>query len=74
MKGELSRFAEEIRCLHRNLSGTARLQPIGPGIILTFTGDGKGHIIVDGIARNHFETSTDRPDLPQRYRRFSKRC
>ena len=58
MKGELGRFAQEIRTLHRNLDGVAELQPIEPNLILTLAGDGKGHIAVDGEATNHFESGT----------------
>lgn len=57
-RGELAGFAKEIRGLHRNLSGRARLNPIEPHIILTLTGDGKGHIMVEGIARNDFAGGT----------------
>ena len=56
-KGELSNFADEIRRLHGNLSGTARLQPTEPNIVLTLTGDGKGHITVEGVARHDFARS-----------------
>jgi hypothetical protein len=59
MKGELSRLAEEIRRLHRDLRGTATLEPLEPNIGLTFTGDGKGHIGVRGIARNNFVSRTE---------------
>jgi len=58
MKGELARFAEEIRRLHHDLVGTARLDPIEPNLVLTLTGDGKGHVLVDGVARNHFVSGT----------------
>jgi len=57
-KGELAHFAQEVRRLHRDLLGTARLHPIEPNLTLTLTGDGKGHIAVDGIARNDFATGT----------------
>ena len=57
-KGELARFAEEIRRLHHDLVGTARLDPIEPNLVLTLTGDGKGHVLVDGVARNHFVSGT----------------
>lgn len=57
-KGELSQFAQEVRRLHHDLVGTARLQPTEPNIALTLTGDGKGHIAVDGRARNNFSTGT----------------
>jgi hypothetical protein len=49
---ELAAFAQEVRRLHRDLLGTVRLRPIEPNIALTLTGDGKGHITVDGIAQN----------------------
>jgi hypothetical protein len=58
MEGELGRFAQEIRALHRDLAGTAELQPLEPNLILTLTGDGKGHIAVEGEATNHFERGT----------------
>lgn len=56
MQGELRRFAEEVRQLHRTLVGTASLNPIEPNIVMTLTGDGKGHVKVEGVARNRFET------------------
>ena len=48
---ELTRFAEEIRALYRNLTGVARLGPTEPYITLKLEGDGKGHIVVDGVAQ-----------------------
>jgi hypothetical protein len=57
-KGELYRFAQEVRALYQDLSGTARLEPLEPNVALTLTGDGKGHITVQGVARNRFETGT----------------
>jgi len=57
-KGELHRFAQEVRALCHDLSGTARLDPLEPNLALTPTGDGKGHITVQGVARNYFETGT----------------
>jgi hypothetical protein len=57
-QGELARFATEIRQLHTDLAGTARLEPREPNIDLTLTGDGMGHIRVDGTACNHFESGT----------------
>jgi len=48
---ELTRFAEEIRALYRNLTGVARLDPTEPYITLKLEGDGKGHIVVDGTAQ-----------------------
>jgi hypothetical protein len=44
---------------HRDLRGSATLQPLEPNICLTFTGDGKGHIGVKGIARNNFVSRTE---------------
>lgn len=44
--------------LHEKLEGTASLIPIEPNLEVSFTGDGKGHIEVNGIARNHFQTGT----------------
>jgi hypothetical protein len=57
-EGELTRFAQDVRRLHHDLFGTARLQPTEPNITLTMTGDGKGHIAVDGSARNNFSSGT----------------
>jgi hypothetical protein len=54
-KGELAAFAREIEALHRDLSGTAQLQPHEPHITLELTGDGKGHVAVQGTLQNHFE-------------------
>jgi hypothetical protein len=58
MKGELARFAEEVRRLHRDLVGVARLEPLEPNIVLSLTGDGKGHVTVDGVGQNDFQRST----------------
>lgn len=57
--GELAGFAEEIRGLHRKLSGIAKLKPLEPNITLTLTGDGKGHITVEGFAQNNFASGTE---------------
>ena len=58
-RGELAVFAEEIRQLHRKLSGMARLDPLEPNISLTLIGDGKGHITVEGSAKNNFASGTE---------------
>jgi hypothetical protein len=58
MKGELGRFAEDIRRLSRDLSGTAALRPLEPNIVLELTGDGKGRITVEGEAQNNFASGT----------------
>jgi hypothetical protein len=77
LKGELAAFAQEVRRLHRDLLGTARLRPIEPNIALTLTEDGKGHITVDGVAQNElckrdsaYVPAHERPDIPKRDRRF----
>jgi hypothetical protein len=70
MQGELSRFARELQILHEQLSGKAILAPLEPNLELSFTGDGKGHVEVKGIARNNFHTGTKlsfRLDLDQTY-------
>jgi len=58
-RGELAGFAEEIRRLRHKLSGIARLQPLEPNINLTFIGDGKGHVTVEGFAKNDFASGTE---------------
>jgi hypothetical protein len=70
MQGELSRFARELRILHEKLNGKATLAPLEPNLELSFTGDGKGHVEVKGIARNNFHTGTELSfclDLDQTY-------
>ncbi len=57
MKGELGRFAQEIRRLHRTLSGSTELHPIEPNLTLILSGDGKGHIVAQCTAHNLFETT-----------------
>lgn len=57
MKGELGRFGQEIRKLHRALSGTAELHPLEPNLTMLLSGDGKGHISVRGTAHNLYETT-----------------
>ena len=58
MRGELTRFAEEIQILYEELHGEARLEPIEPYLTLSFAGDGKGHIEVVGTAQNHLGSGT----------------
>ena len=58
MNGELRKFAQEVDALRRKLSGTARLSPLEPNLRLTLTGDGKGHINVEGTARNRLGSGT----------------
>jgi hypothetical protein len=68
MQGELSHFAQELRILYEQLNGKAILAPMEPNLELSFTGDGKGHVEVEGTARNNFHTGTElsfRLDLDQ---------
>lgn len=51
---ELPRFGEEIRQLYRDLKGTATLHPIESDIKLELTGNGRGEIEVNGVARSQF--------------------
>lgn len=70
MQGELTRFAEEIRNLYKNLVGEARLDPIEPHVRLSFVGDGKGHILIKGTAQNRLGYGTElsfRLDIDQTY-------
>jgi hypothetical protein len=70
MQGELSRFAQELRILYEQLNGKAILAPMEPNLELSFTGEGKGHVEVEGTARNNFHTGTElsfRLDLDQTY-------
>jgi hypothetical protein len=67
---ELVTFAEEIRVLHRNLTGIAQLVPIEPYITLKLEGDGKGHIVVDGVAQRTLGADTQlvfRIEIDQTY-------
>jgi len=58
LQGELSALARELRILHEKLRGEASLVPSEPNLELSFIGDGKGHIEVNGTARNQFHTGT----------------
>ena len=57
-KGELRRFGQQVRELYRKLSGTATLEPWEPNLRLKMTGDGKGHINVEGKAEPEFNAAT----------------
>ena len=71
-KGELRQLAYDVQQLYRTLSGTASLVPMEPNLTLNMTGDGKGHIAVEGRAEPEFYTNTyldfgfalDQTDLP----------
>src|SRR5579864_8755206 len=58
MQGELTRFADEIQTLYKELRGEATLEPIEPHLTLSLTGDGIGHIRVVGTAENHLGHGT----------------
>jgi hypothetical protein len=58
MQGELTRFAREVRTLQRSLKGKATLLPLEPNLTLSLAGDGKGHVQIDGTARNRFGSGT----------------
>lgn len=57
-KGELGRFGQQVDKLRRSLSGRAELFPNEPNVRMSLTGDGKGHIRVEGVGRNHFHVGT----------------
>lgn len=57
-ENELDRFVEEIRELHCHLTGKAILNPVEGHIKLTFEGDGKGHITINGEAQQNLAGST----------------
>jgi hypothetical protein len=59
MQGELSGFAQQVQNLHQHLHGKATLEPIEPNLKLSLSGDGKGHVEINGVARNQFHTGTE---------------
>ena len=56
---ELARFAEAIRTLYSDLRGKAELKPFDCRFALTFTGNGRGEITVEGHAGSDFVTDTE---------------
>jgi hypothetical protein len=54
LPGQLSKSAREIRRLRRELTGSALFESLEPQIAIRFSGDGKGHIGVEGSAQNGF--------------------
>jgi hypothetical protein len=71
--GELRSFASEIRTLYQELSGTAALQQTGQQYLsITCKGDGRGHIWLDGVAKERaydgpsltFQFSLEQTELP----------
>jgi hypothetical protein len=57
-KGELRQFGAQLKQLRHTLSGRVELIPIEPNLKMSLSGDGKGHIRVEGVGRNHFERAT----------------
>src|SRR5216684_6839774 len=57
-RGELSQFASDIEKLYKDLVGVAQLTPIERHLELRFTGDGKGHILVEGKAQHRLSAGT----------------
>lgn len=68
----LSIFAEELKQLHRDLCGPARLAATEPRLSISLTGNGRGGITVEGDAQSdfvndtnlHFQFSIDQTFLP----------
>jgi hypothetical protein len=58
MRGELSRLAQDVRALYQRLDGEAVLDPVEPNLVLSLTGDGKGHVRVRGTAQNRLSSGT----------------
>ena len=58
MGGELSRFANEVEILYEQLAGEAILDPVEDYLTLSFKGDGKGHVEIQGMAQNHLGSGT----------------
>ena len=46
--GELAEFLSELRALHQNLTGSAEFKTLEDQLRLKATGDGLGHIVMDG--------------------------
>src|SRR5260370_1611795 len=57
-RGELSQFAADIEKLYEDLARVAQLSPIEPHLELRVTGDGKGHILVEGKAQHRLSGGT----------------
>lgn len=70
---ELLGFRNQVASLYESLSGTAAFQPMEEQLQLQLEGDGKGHIVVRGRARDEagignvltFDLGLDQTDLPQ---------
>jgi hypothetical protein len=70
---EVQSFRDQVASLHQTLSGTATFEPMEEQLRLRLEGDGKGHIDVEGQARDvvrtgnmlTFELSLDQTYLPE---------
>jgi hypothetical protein len=65
--GELLDFATQLERLYRDLHGVARLTPLDPYLNLECTGDGRGHVRVNGKAQNRMQGTIlmfDQTELP----------
>ncbi|RYF29258.1 MAG: hypothetical protein EOO23_07000 [Comamonadaceae bacterium] len=47
---ELSEFRDSLQVLHETLTGVARFKTIEDQVSLELTGDGRGHIVLKGLA------------------------
>jgi hypothetical protein len=71
-RGELRQFAADIDSVYKDLVGVAQLTPMEPHLELRFTGDGKGHVLVEGKAQQQlfagtsleFRMELDQTELP----------
>jgi hypothetical protein len=55
--GELRDLATQLERLYRDLRGVARLSPLDPYLNLECTGDGRGHIWVNGKAQRRTQVT-----------------
>jgi hypothetical protein len=72
MKGELGSLAEQLGTLQEDLSAAVEFEPLESYIKLRFSGDGKGHIHVQGEAYSKFSIDTQLSfafDIDQTYLR-----
>jgi hypothetical protein len=58
MKGELARLAEDLRRLQQSLSDDVEFKPLESYIKLHFSGDGQGHIHIQGEAYSQSSIDT----------------
>jgi len=78
MTGEMARFASQVRPLYDTLSGVADLNTLEGQLQLHLSGDGKGHIDLEGEVHDHagignrlrFSFQFDRSQLAQSIRQL----